>query len=80
MDVENGIETVCDFPIIISKSAMDSSGSRMEFVATSNPYEGREENYQVVEARALRAGRAFGAPLRMDVGQHYIIPYEVNIL
>ena len=42
--VENGIETVCDFPIIISKSTMDSSGSRIEFVATGNPYEGREKN------------------------------------
>lgn len=41
--IENGRETICEFPIIITKSTIGSSGDRMLFVATGNPYDGEVE-------------------------------------
>lgn len=41
--VENGKETICEFSIVITKSTIGSSGDRIHFVATGNPYDGAVE-------------------------------------
>lgn len=39
--LDNGKETTCEFPILISQATTDTSGTRIQFVATGNPYQGK---------------------------------------